>query len=117
MIAPRLSVLTSTLAVVIGVVRTKWAVVPGRFKLTDEDRHPQAGGQPQRELQPVVRVELQFRQKIGTGNAQDLITVRLNYSWPLLTPFGESSTPHPDSYPRRRRLIVRSMSSSGRSAR
>ena len=25
----------------------------------------------------------------GTGAAQDLITVRLNYSWPLLTPFAK----------------------------
>ena len=45
--------------------------VAGRFKQADENRHGQTGGQCHRKLQPVVRVELKFWQKIGAGNAQE----------------------------------------------
>jgi len=45
-------------------------IVAGGFKQADKNRHRQTGGQGQRKLQPIVRVELQLWQKIGAGNAQ-----------------------------------------------
>ena len=63
-------------------------IVAGGFELADEDCNAEAGGQGQRELQSVVRVELQFGQEVRCGNAQESARTE-----------GQSATDHSRLFP------------------
>jgi len=46
-------------------------VVGGRLKLPNQDGDTKPCGQSQGQLEAVMRMELQFRQQVGAGNAQE----------------------------------------------